>query len=490
MPTMVKPMGESTMSIVHPGGSRQFEAIRAIQEGTDTQLLQFGGAESLNKEEQTVLEEAELYAVYGHSDKAIRILLEFLDKFPKSENAWMLLLSVYSSNEQISEFENTSRKFLTYNNNSPHWKTVQALGRTLDKDNELYRDESNEVGALWLPSNTTKQRLIGNILVELGYLSTQDMANCLGEFDPKQHGRFGNYLLMRRMINHTQLSEALLKQQSNDGTDAEANVVPEWRPEDTSPNMVDHHVFATLEHVQDKAFPLDLVIDDKPKFYDEAQLKQQSDDGNEVEANGADKWRSEDTVRNMLNHQAFASMEHVQDKAIPLDLVIDDEPKFHDEALPRQQLDKDNEVAEWRPEDTAPNVVDLHSISAPEDVQDKAFSLDIDIDHKPKLQESDDGKQAEVIQSSEWRPEDTAPNVVDLDSIAVVDNVQEKSFTLDFEIEAKPKFSDEESTDAEVTLEELAAEEVALSEVEDKAQPLAFHIDFEPTPTSNKTQDR
>ncbi|TNC97611.1 MAG: hypothetical protein FD121_790 [Gallionellaceae bacterium] len=282
IPQPANPVGESTLSIIHPSGSKQFQEIRAIQDGTDNPPQELGGEPSRNKEEQTVLEEAELYAVYGHSDKAIRILLEFLVQFPKSENAWMLLLSIYSSNTQIPEFENASRKFLSHNKNSPHWKTIQALGRTLDKDNELYQEESPEKGALWLPSHTTHKRPIGDVLIELGYLSAQDMANCLGEFDPKQHGRFGNYLLTRRMINHSQLNEALLRQQSDDGAEVEVIEAADWQTEDTTSNEVStsdeggHHASTAPEHVQDKAFPIDFVIDDKPRFSDEEVIVEES----------------------------------------------------------------------------------------------------------------------------------------------------------------------------------------------------------------------
>lgn len=280
-PQPATPVGESTLSIVHPTSARQYQALQALQDELDVPIS-MADTDPSSKEEQTVLEEAELYAVYGHPDKAIRILLEFLVQLPKSENAWMLLLSIYSSNAQVAEFEKASRKFLSHNKNSPHWKTIQALGRTLDKDNELYREESHELGALWLPSNVTKQRPIGDILIELGYLSAQDMANCLGEFDPKQHGRFGNYLLTRRMINHSQLNEALLKQQSEDGTEMAADEAADWLAEDTTPNEVataeevEHHTSDAHEHVQDKAFPIDFVIDDKQRSTDEAVTAEES----------------------------------------------------------------------------------------------------------------------------------------------------------------------------------------------------------------------
>ena len=171
--------------------------------------------DELLREEQAVLEEAELYAVYGHADKGIRMLQEFVSRYPQSEKAWMLLLSIYSSCGQVNEFEKSSRNFLSRNTNSPLWRTVQALGRTLEEKNPLYLDETNAGNNdPLLSSDLRKHRPIGDILIELGYLSIQDLENCLGDFDPKQHGRFGNYLLTRRIINHAQLNEALLKQQA------------------------------------------------------------------------------------------------------------------------------------------------------------------------------------------------------------------------------------------------------------------------------------
>jgi hypothetical protein len=495
IPTLVKSVGESTMSIVHPAGSRQFQAIRALQDDADAQLQQSSGEEILSKEEQTVLEEAELYAVYGHSDKAIRILLEFLVKFPKSEHTWMLLLSVYSSNEQISEFENASQKFLSHNDNSPYWKTIQALGRTLDRDNVLYHSENTEKTALWLPSNTTKKRLIGKILIELGYLSSQDMANCLGEFDSKQHGRFGSYLLMRRMINHTQLNEALLLQQSDDGYEVETKESAEWQPEDTTPNLVEHHTFATPEHVQDKAFPLDLVIDDKLKLFDET-LKHQSVDGFEVELGEDAEWRPEDTTPNMDDHQAFAALEHVQDKAFPLDFVIDDQPKLNGEALPKQQSDDSYEVeakeaTNWQSDETTPNMFEHHMFATPEHVQDKELPLDLVIEDQLKSYDEEilkpqsvDIDEEEAKEVAEWQPDDTTPNMVNHHAFATPEDVQNNVFALDLVADDKLKFTDEE-----MTIEVSTAEENAPSEVEDKAQPLAFHLDFEPTPASSKPQD-
>lgn len=270
-----KPVGDSTITIVHPARVKQIQANRALQDEFEKQSVKQTKQDALNKIEQTILEEAELYSVYGHADKAIKILQEFVLKLPQSENAWMLLLSIYSANAQATEFEVTARKFLTHHKHSPLWKTIQALGRTLDQDNELYLDEDNTgKDTLRSPSRVIKQRPIGDILIELGYLSVEDMRNCLGEFDPRQHGRFGNYLLMRKMINYAQLDEALLRQQcrsSNDvvsdgysGSEHKREVRDAENPLNDAPSAESAQPAApsTTGHVQDKASIIHFTIDD------------------------------------------------------------------------------------------------------------------------------------------------------------------------------------------------------------------------------------
>lgn len=262
-----KPANESTLNIVRP--------VRQKQNTVQSEIQLSALPESTNKEEQIVLEEAELYALYGHPDKAIRILLEFLEQFPQSENAWMLLLSIHSSNAGVTEFESAARKFLSHNKNSTHWKTIQALGRTLDKDNELYLVE--EHSALWLPSHVTKQRPIGDILIQLGHLSEQDMEHCLAEFDPKQHGRFGNYLLTRRMINHAQLNEALLMQQSGEEIELDSAENADTVQHNADEARAIEEIRAA-GNVQDKAFPLDFVIDEHPQVDADGRALEQGGD--------------------------------------------------------------------------------------------------------------------------------------------------------------------------------------------------------------------
>lgn len=185
-------------------------------------------AAPVSEEEVAVLEEAELYAAYGRPEKGAAILQEFVAQHPASVQAWMLLLSIYSARGQIAEFENAARAFLRHHESHPQWKTMQALGRTLDRANPLYLDE-NELASSAPPLPyfaRHKHRPVGDILVELGYLSLQDMQNCLNDFDSKQHGRFGNYLVMRRQITHAQLNEALLRQQEEEAQPLVGDAMP------------------------------------------------------------------------------------------------------------------------------------------------------------------------------------------------------------------------------------------------------------------------
>lgn len=170
-------------------------------------------------DDHMALEEAELYAIHGHPDKAIAILQDIVQQHPAEEDAWLLLFSIYSAHGKNREFENTAHTFHRLHPDSASWKMVQALGRTLELDNPLYAGDSKlGAAAPFLPHIAlSKRRPLGKILVEMGLLTEQDMEIYLAGFDRKQHGRFGNYLVSRRQISHSQLNQALLKQQDDDG---------------------------------------------------------------------------------------------------------------------------------------------------------------------------------------------------------------------------------------------------------------------------------
>ena len=170
--------------------------------------------------DDSMLEEAGLYAANGRMDKAAGILQEIIKRNPEKVAAWVLLLSVYSALCKVAEFESTARKFLKHHKASPSWSGIQVLGRTLDHDNPLYADRSGSISASpLLPDSLNLHRTIGDILIEDGILSKREIQKYLDDFDPKQHGRFGGYLVAHRAITIAQLDQALLQQQ---GGNAEA----------------------------------------------------------------------------------------------------------------------------------------------------------------------------------------------------------------------------------------------------------------------------
>ena len=166
-------------------------------------------------EEDSMLEEAGLYASHGRPAKAIEILQEIIQRRPSKAAAWPLLLSIYSSLAKATEFEKTAREFLKHHPNSPAWSGIQALGRTFDQSNPLYVDGNNVISSSPLLPDAAAQsrRPVGDVLIEMGVLSKQDLQNCLDDFDPKKHGRFGGYLVARKAITLAQLDQALLQQQ-------------------------------------------------------------------------------------------------------------------------------------------------------------------------------------------------------------------------------------------------------------------------------------
>ena len=170
--------------------------------------------------DDSIMEEAELYSNHGRPAVAVKILQEVINRHPSNIAAWSLLLSNYSSLGKTIEFEKTAREFLKHleNHDDSHlWIRIQALGRTLDPDNPLYIDHRGGISTAPFLSDTPKKlRPIGDILIEMGVLTEQDMQSWLDVFDPIEHGRFGGYLLAHRVITLDQLDQALLLQQQLD----------------------------------------------------------------------------------------------------------------------------------------------------------------------------------------------------------------------------------------------------------------------------------
>ncbi len=167
-------------------------------------------------EADSIIEEAELYAIHGHPDRAVLILKELIQQHATKTEAWMLLFSIYSSLKKAPEFEKAARDFIKANKDSALWLEIQALGRSVDSGNVLYADSGmTGAAASALQPVLGKRPLLGDILLAMGALSIKDMEKCLGEFDPKVDGRFGGFLIKRNMITEAQLEAALQQQQRN-----------------------------------------------------------------------------------------------------------------------------------------------------------------------------------------------------------------------------------------------------------------------------------
>ena len=177
-----------------------------------------------NTEEDSMVEEAELYASHGRPAKAVEILQEIIKLHPSKASAWPLLLSIYSSLGKAAEFEKTAREFLQHHKDSPSWGNIQALGRTFDKNNPLYVDSSHNSDVPLSPDSTLPVRPVGDILMEMGILSKHELQTYLENFDPKKHGRFGGYLVTLKVITHAQLDQALLQQQGVDNEEKPGNL--------------------------------------------------------------------------------------------------------------------------------------------------------------------------------------------------------------------------------------------------------------------------
>lgn len=177
-------------------------------------------------DDNSMLEEANLYAANGRMEKAVEILKEIIGRSPSNENAWKLLLSVYSALGRTLEFEKTAQNFLKHHKTSPSWNGIQVLGRTLDRDNPLYVSQSKLISASPLLPDAFTHRPIGDVLVEMGALSKQEMLKYLDEFDPNEHGRFGGYLVARKAITLAELDLALLRQQGTGNVETKPDGLP------------------------------------------------------------------------------------------------------------------------------------------------------------------------------------------------------------------------------------------------------------------------
>ncbi len=84
-------------------------------------------------EADLLMEEAELYNIHGHPDKATVILGEIIQKFPDKTEARLLLLTIYSSTGKKPEFERAAQDLMNRNPDEATMQTIQTLERAFDQ---------------------------------------------------------------------------------------------------------------------------------------------------------------------------------------------------------------------------------------------------------------------------------------------------------------------------------------------------------------------
>lgn len=165
--------------------------------------------------EKDVIEEAELYLIYGYPEKGIKALNEFILEAPEARKAWLRVASIYAGLGRMEEFNYTANEYYRLNIDKKNpkeklvsiWNLIQALGRTLDPENPLYTNKHLMIKA-------SKVQL-GDILVSLGFVTKQVLDTHLKTFDFSIHGRLGNYLIDNKVITHAQLDIALFRQNTS-----------------------------------------------------------------------------------------------------------------------------------------------------------------------------------------------------------------------------------------------------------------------------------
>jgi pilus assembly protein FimV len=89
-------------------------------------------------EMDSVVEEADLYLIYGWADKAIELLRGYIEKIPQEIQPWIMLLDIYRSQGKKEAFDKLARRFKETIDDEDAWRKVQALGHDFDAKNPLY----------------------------------------------------------------------------------------------------------------------------------------------------------------------------------------------------------------------------------------------------------------------------------------------------------------------------------------------------------------
>ena len=111
-------------------------------------------------EVDSVVEEADLYMIYGWTQKAIDLLLQHVEKHPSEAQPWLMLFDIYHSQGLKDAFEKLAKRCHSCLDDAELWKKVQALGRDLDPNNSLYASPPDDAAVSRQP-NSEGQRMDG-----------------------------------------------------------------------------------------------------------------------------------------------------------------------------------------------------------------------------------------------------------------------------------------------------------------------------------------
>lgn len=185
--------------------------------------------DSYYSEVDSMIEEAELYAIYGRPNKTIEILNALTSEYPEKVEIWLLLLSIYRDKKFAKQFEAIASKFLLNHGDNEVWKDIQAVGHSIDPDNPNYSGaESNpEMNAALCIK--PKRRLLGDILVDMKAISLRDLES---NFNRLRDGRIGNFLVARGLITRALLEDALQEQARDTPSESDLPLIgadkPRW----------------------------------------------------------------------------------------------------------------------------------------------------------------------------------------------------------------------------------------------------------------------
>ncbi len=98
-------------------------------------------------EAESVLDEADLYLAYGWANRAIELLLGYLEKHPDDVHLWKKLFEIYNAQGMKQEFEQLALRCQSIMDDSGLWVLVQKMGRQLDAENPLYLSSPEEIDA-------------------------------------------------------------------------------------------------------------------------------------------------------------------------------------------------------------------------------------------------------------------------------------------------------------------------------------------------------